>query len=219
MAFLDKGFHKLYQKKLREGNSLKTDDIIGAKPRRAVRDRDPEAFEKMSRIQGVSGDYDMQSQAQLRPGAKNLDHYHRLMNNLPGGAKKWEDVYSMQKAKGDVVGGLIKHNEQLYNVKQTTPKIGTIAQSPYYRDERSSPPAFQNSSPELRLGGNMKITTMAAERSLDADIGSPSKRFGRPELDGIRPEKLPALPHPTRFRSPQVTRGNDNDMMALMSHM
>lgn len=219
MAFVDMGYQRLYRNKVKEGNSLKTDDITGAKPRRAVRDRDPLAFDKMNDLKATNGNLGMDDGMQVRPGAKNLDHYQRMIRNLPGGAEKWEGAYAMQMKNGDGVRGLMKYKEPNRYDVEITPKPGAFLRSPHHRDERSSPSAF-NDFFQNNMGGVIpKSTKIAGERSLDASNSEFSKPFGRPGIEGIESEKLPTLPHPTRFRSPQVTRGRNENMNAIMSHM
>jgi hypothetical protein len=225
MASLDMPFLRLYRNKTKETGSLRTDDIHGAKPRRAVRDRDPEAFEKMSQLKKLQQSDNNDGLEPVRKGNKNLDHYHRLMSNLPGGLEKWEGLYNSPQKGSQGMRDALTHYETPAAMPSPMKRDVQHVKAPFYRDERSSPPSLGNfqgrdGGPSQKENPSFGASRFAAENSLTGLDGKNSKPFGQSGVEGIQPERLPNLPHPTRFRSPQPARLRDqsHDMSALMAH-
>lgn len=218
-------YMRLYRTKNKESSSLRTDDIMGAKPRRAVRDRDPEAFNKMNQIQKLQQNVNVEPSDPMRKTSKNLDHYHRMMSNLPGGVARWEGMYNAPKGNSAGVKDALTHYEKSDGQVPSPKKDTQYVKAPYFRDEHPdlhmAGAVRPRDQPQNRVDGSLDAKRFAAESSLGGLRGPDRRPFGQPNNQdfGISPEKLPSLPHPTRFRSPQPLKGKDNhDMGLLLAH-
>ena len=86
----------MYNKKTKDSNILRTEDIEGTKPKRGGFERHPDAFTKM--VEPRLDTYSVVALSSPRYSrltslrTKNLDHYHMMMRNLPGGVEKFEKL-------------------------------------------------------------------------------------------------------------------------------
>lgn len=227
MATLDMPYIRLYRNKTKDTASLRTDDILGAKPRRAVRDRDPEAFEKMTQLKKFQ--QNGEGHESLRNTNKNLDHYHRIMSNLPGGIARWEGMYNSHKGGSMGMKDALTHYETPDDQPNPEKRDLQYVKAPFFREEPSSPPSLVAHKPKPNHtyeAGNTSFGAkrFAAESSLNGIgvSGSPQYQYSKGSdigQLGIQPEKLPSLPPTTRFRSPQPLKSRDtHDMVSLMAH-
>lgn len=225
MATLDLPYMRLYRNKTKETNSLRTDDIIGAKPRRAVRDRDPEAFDKMNQLKKLQQNVNVEGADPMRKTSKNLDHYHRMVSNLPGGVARWEGMYNNQRGGGSGMKDVLTHYENNEDKAPAATRDANNVKAPFYRDEKapleSSYNVKRREIPSTRLEASLDAKRFAAESSLNGLGGADKRPFGQPSNPdfGVKPEQLPTLVRPTRFRSPQPMNGKEHhDMSKLMAH-
>lgn len=222
MATLDMPFMRLYRNKNKDSTSLRTDDIIGAKPRKAVRDRDPEAFDKMTQLKKLQQNAEMNGSDPMRRTNKNIDHYHRMMSNLPGGLPKWEGMYTAQKGGSAGVRDALTQYEKSEQLSPSPPNQAQYVKAPFFREEKQAPQNIeypkQRDQPSIRTEGSLDAKKMAAQNSLNGVLGGGKKHFGQPpgQNFGIDPEQLPELPRPTRFRSPQPYNTKEKHNMSLL---
>jgi hypothetical protein len=217
---------RLYRNKTKDTACLRTDDIVGAKPKQATRQRDPDAFVKMQQAKKTEPNGMIESSGHLRRSSKNLDHYHRMMSHLPGGLARWEGMVNSKKAGSSGVKDAMRHQDPSPGQASPERRGNSYSKSPYFREENSSPPVMETYQPREQSQSRPQAPAygakqFAAENSLHEVKATGKRQFGHPNISdiGINPERLPSLPAATRFRSPQPAKARDNhDMHALISH-